>query len=1764
MQDPRRSRWLSARAVLSLHSWRHAKPLVFVQVLGLLLLSLAYVSVETLTAERADAYSSPTAAWGNLTTGPTDSTNVTYPHGTIATVTTTGLTDLSPATTLGARGFDVTQYTPTNMVTGDTAANVLVNTGSCAATGACPSLGTLTISFNHPVRNPTVHLAGIGGAAQTSTGGVLTGQSDLHSIWDLTTPGVTLSKADGNTQFAVTGGTRITATNDSTSGNCTTNVNAAPIQNAAGSAACGSIGVNGTVTSLAFNMSAVFVRNNLTVPAVNIATSGDGVALAVTMPEDFSDAPATYNPTQAPAHVISNLTLGANVDQDNPDTRNATASPFPTAAANGDGADEDAFASLSDISTANGGGSYSLTVPTAGISKAARLCGYIDWNKNGAFESPGERACASPAAGSTSSTLTWTVPAGITPGATYARFRLGYTAAQVESPTGRADSGEVEDYPVNLVPPPLNLVKTAGTLTGPTPAGDYTVTYTVTVTNPSTPATTYGPITDTAGFSNQLTVTGASWTGQATGSASGTGPFTIGAANTSIAAGATHTYNLSITFRYTGAGTAQACGGPGTGLYNAASLPGTQETGTTADNNACVAPPPRPNPSITLDKVAGTPTGNTPGSTIAYTFLVTNTGNVPLTSYSVTDPKVGTVTCPPGAIAAGASSTCTATYTITQADVDAGVVNNTATATGTPPTGSNPPSATDNTSTPLTRTTSITLDKQAGTPSGNTAGSTIAYTFLVTNTGNVTLNPISVTDPKVGPVTCPVTTLAPGAQTTCTKVYVLTQADVDAGVVNNTATATGTPPAGMTPPTATDNTTTPITRTASFTLDKQAGGPTGQTAGSTITYSFVVANTGNTTLTGLTITDPKVGPVTCATTTLAPGAQTTCTKVYPITQADVDAGSVPNTATANMTPPTGVTPPPPATDSTTTPLTAGPAITLDKTGGAPSGSTVGSTIAYSFLVTNTGNVTLNPVIVSDPKVGPVTCPPGALAPAGTRTCTATYTLTQADVDAGNVVNTATATGTSPTGAPVSATDSVTTPVNRTPAITLDKQAGTPSGNTPGSTIAYTFLVTNTGNVTLNPISINDPKVGAVTCPATTLAPTASTTCTATYALTQADVDSGSVLNTATVTGIPPTGLTPPTATDNTATPIARATSITLDKQAGVPSGNTPGSTIAYAFVVTNTGNVSLNPVSVSDPKVGAVSCPPGALAPAASTTCTATYTLTQADVNAGTVDNTATATGTPPAGLTPPTATDNTSTPIARTTSITLDKQAGAPSGTTAGSTIPYTFIVTNTGNVTLDPVSVNDPKVGTVTCPPGPLAPGGARTCTATYTLTQADVDSGAVINTATATGTPPTGMTPPTATDDNTTPIPRTPAITLDKQAGAPSGSGAGSTIAYTFLVTNTGNVTLNPVSVNDPKVGPVNCPATTLAPSASTTCTATYTLTQADVDAGSVLNTATATGTPPGGGAPVTATDNTAVPITAGPAITLDKQAGTPSGNTPGSTIAYTFLVTNTGNVTLNPVSVSDPKVGPVTCPVALLAPAASTTCTATYALTQADVDAGEVVNVATASGTPPGGGAPVTATDEVTTPITRATSITLDKQAGAPSGATAGDTIAYTFLVTNTGNVTLDPVSVDDPTVGPMTCPPGALAPAASTTCTATYTLTQVDVDSGSVLNTATATGTPPSGLTPPTATDSTTTPIAAGPAITLDKQAGAPTGNTAGETIPYSFVVTNTGNVTLDSVTVTDTQVTGITCPTATLAPGESMTCTATYTLTQVDVDAGVV
>jgi uncharacterized repeat protein (TIGR01451 family) len=258
----------------------------------------------------------------------------------------------------------------------------------------------------------------------------------------------------------------------------------------------------------------------------------------------------------------------------------------------------------------------------------------------------------------------------------------------------------------------------------------------------------------------------------------------------------------------------------------------------------------------------------------------------------------------------------------------------------------------------------------------------------------------------------------------------------------------------------------------------------------------------------------------------------------------------------------------------------------------------------------------------------------------------------------------------------------------------------------------------------------------------------------------------------------------------------------------------------------------------------------------ASTTMTFDVTV-DATATAGTdISNSAAATYQWNPSATVLTATSNTTTDTVQVPGIDLTKHI---TGTTdvdgdgrlaAGDRIHYAFDVSNTGSTALSSVGVDDTRT-TVTCPASTLAPGAAETCTATYTIVQADVDNSPLVNTATATGTPPSGAAPITSSPSTVSQnLDQTASLRLAKQGQATDVTGDGrigadDTIQWTFTVTNTGVVTLTGVAVSDPTAGPVTCLTTTLAPGAATSCTADapYTITTADVAAGVVRNNASA---------------------------------------------------------------------------------------------------------------------------------------------------------------------------------------------------------------------------------------------------------------------------------------------------------------------------------
>jgi uncharacterized repeat protein (TIGR01451 family) len=1277
------------------------------------------------------------------------------------------------------------------------------------------------------------------------------------------------------------------------------------------------------------------------------------------------------------------------------------------------------------------------------------------------------------------------------------------------------------------------------------------------------------------------------------------------------------------------------------------------------------------------------------GDQINYAFNVTNNGAAGLTNLTVTDPLITLVGAPIPVLLPGNSNNTayTGTYILTQANVDAGQFVNTAQVDATTP-SSTIVSDTDIETTAIPRTPAIAVVK-AATPNFGAngiadAGETISYQFSVTNTGNTTLTNISIADTGATVSGGPLASLLPGISdaVTFTATHTLTQTEINAGTFSNQATANATSPTGPVTDQSdnnspTENDPTQVTLAPqpgialvksidSFT-DTNTNGVTD--AGDSINYVFAVTNTGNVTLTGVSIVDPLVTISGSPLASLAPGVtNSSITASHVITVADVNAGTFQNQATASGTPPVGAAVTDLSDDDTITgsdptvaPLTPAPRIALLKTitgivdTNGSGTQNAGDTVNYAFTVRNTGNVTLTNVTVvdADPLVTVTGGPIASLNPGqvDASTFTASHTLTQADMDAGFHDNTATTTGTPPTGPdvtdfshPTGLTSDGPTRATLTPVatVTIDKVAASvtdinANGLTDaGDRINYSFAVTNTGTVTLTNVTVTDPGVTLVGAPIAALAPGASDTATytATYILQQADINTGQYVNTAQVQATTPDTST---ITDNDVetSPITRVSSMTLLKTATPNFGanGTPdaGDTIAYAFTVTNTGTTTLSNISIADPLVTVSGGPLASLAPGVTdfATFTATYTLTQSDVNAGTIANQATANATSPTGPVSDVSDDGNTPALNDPTTLTLPRTSGVAlvktvPGTTdtngngitdAGDVINYQFTVTNIGNVTLTNVAVTDLSAVVTGEPLATLAPGAVNntTFTATHVITVADMNTGSFQNQAVVNATAPTGpVTDQSDESDNLgndptsfslTPAPgiavlKTLVNIVDTNTNAKQD--AGDTVNYAFTIRNTGNVTLTNVTLTDPGVVLVGAPIASLAPGVSNTTasTASYALTQADLDQGFFDNQAFVTGTPPSGpnvtdaSHPTGLTSDGATRATLTPVSSIQlvkSSTGITDLNGNGVTdvgdqINYAFAITNTGTTSLTNVNVIDPLVTVTGTQIASLAPGDTNTSAyqASHILTQPEIDNGQYLNSATVRSASPGG-APITDVDAVTVTYPATSSVALIKQAtpnfGANGTPDAGDTIAYTFTVTNTGVTTLTNVSVSDPSaiVSGAAIPTLLPGQSTSTNFTATYTLTQADVNAGTFSNQATTSATGPAGPVTDQSdnnanieNDPTVTTLPAQPAIALVKSVGTVTdANTNGVTdtgdiINYTIAVTNTGNVTLTNVTVTDPAATLVGAPIASLAPGvtNATAYAATHAITLADMNAG--
>jgi uncharacterized repeat protein (TIGR01451 family) len=856
----------------------------------------------------------------------------------------------------------------------------------------------------------------------------------------------------------------------------------------------------------------------------------------------------------------------------------------------------------------------------------------------------------------------------------------------------------------------------------------------------------------------------------------------------------------------------------------------------------------------------------------------------------------------------------------------------------------------------VVKTAGTAADGATYTATG-TVGESVTYTFVVTNTGQAPLSAVTLSDPlpRLTAITCTGGTngslaLAAGQSISCSASYVLDQADIDAGVVNNLATVKAERPGGSLGNPADDVTDTDAARVSvprrpAIGVVKKTNGVDHATApgavvrqGTTVTWTYTVTNPGNVALGSVVVRDDAGTPANTAddlTPSFVSGDANGNNRLdvgetwsYQATGTATtgqygNVGSATgNPVTSNGTDLPGLTDP---TD-TDTDFYFGVRSTIDIQKTVASGAGVdcsgsadvesvsgasGSAVTYCFVVTNTGNVPLSNVTVSDAAIGlPVT----VVAPSLAAGASVTYSF--GDTIAGDLVNTASATGTpvdnvSNPGSPVpfpsavvpAPVDTDTASVDETPTFSVVKtndangdgvysdaeaQTATPA------TEPFRVTFTNNGVDPVTFVGLTD-SVGGTSRTINFTCHTGPTSVAAGASIAAGQVvvcdfaalvdlrTVGQEVDVVTVRLADDEGNTVPVSDDSTVRSPQRSaiggvvyndvngnndqdagepglvgSIVTITPPAGIDAGDGPGNPVTIP--VADGTTVDRDGVPGPDP---AGSYYLGNLLPGdyqvVVTTLPAQY---QQFEDPDAVRDNAT-TVSLPAGTFDLANDFGYARPSLDIEKASNGQDADLPTGPFAvtGSTVTWTYVVTNTGHVAVSNVTVTD-----VPAPnPAPayvsgdadtdsvLDPGEVWTYQASGTATD-----GQFRNDASAAGTwlDSTG-TPRRQTFDtdsshyygvrSTIDIQKTVALGAGVDCGGSadvdSVSGvSGTPITYCFVVTNTGNVPLTGVTISDVTIGlPATIVAATLAPGASAT------FARNAVIAGDLVNTATATGTP-----------------------------------------------------------------------------------------------------------------------------------------------------------------------------------------------------------------------------------------------------------------------------------------------------------------------------
>ncbi|MHA7832510.1 MAG: gliding motility-associated C-terminal domain-containing protein [Flagellimonas sp.] len=891
-------------------------------------------------------------------------------------------------------------------------------------------------------------------------------------------------------------------------------------------------------------------------------------------------------------------------------------------------------------------------------------------------------------------------------------------------------------------------------------------------------------------------------------------------------------------------------------------------------------------------------------------------------------------------------------------------------------------------------------------------------------------------------------------------------------------------------------------------------------------------------------------------------------------------------------------------------------VTVDATGSPGNGC---DSILFTYEVTNesdSGEILEN-VVLTDPLLGGIIAGPLSgddnnntfIDPGETWIYEAGYIITQADIDAGFVDGQAnvdadvqgqpgvTVQDISDNDSPNEDDDTIISLVHCQPNIAVIK-TGTPMDATGGpgcDFIQYTFEVTNESILSvLENVVLNDELLGGnIPGPDsgdlnndTFLDPDETWIYTAQYIIMPDDINTGQVDNQATVTAdVQGQGTTVEDDSDddsileNDLTVVSLAIcanpDIAMIKEGSQYDADADGciDSILYTFTVTNTGDVDLVEILVEDPLFngeipgpvnGSDNGEDGILSIGETWTYQAIYAITQQDIDNAAIVNQATVTAltlsdVPVSDLSDddslleddPTRTavpDDACTEGSASIGLIKEGIVVDIDGNGCMDNILYTFTLTNTGDVDIDEITLEDellegevpgPVNGSDDGDDGILSVGETWTYEALYEITQQDIDNAAVVNQAIVNGeivgtdVPVSDLSDddslfedePTRTavpDDACTEGSASIGLIKEGVVVDVDGDGCLDSILYTFTLTNTGDVDIDEITLEDellggevpgPMDGSDDNNDGILSVGETWTYEALYEITQQDIDNAAVGNQAIVNGEILGTDVPISDLSDddslfedeptrTAVPddaCTEGSAdMGLIKEGTVIDIDVDGcmDSILYTFTLTNTGDVDIDEITLEDELLdGEVPGPVngsdddddGILSVGETWIYEALYAITQEDIDNAVVVNQATVNGEFVGADVPVSDLSDNTSLDGNAPTRTIvpdDACAESSGEARIGmiktgilsdnngdlcdDIIRYIFTVTNIGDVDLDNVIIEDELVnnniqGPLNDTDinddGVLSVGESWDYEAIYIIQQTDIDEGFVENQA---------------------------------------------------------------------------------------------------------